>query len=381
MSKLTDAFKSFVQALIDTSEEIPGDSLADVVDYAADNYTRPADGVPGDPGAPGAPGAPGDPGAPGPENVRAGKVTLNGNAYTPVAFQADTAAQVTGGKAETYDLTGVGTGGTIIITPDGGAAKTATLQFTAGQSVSGASPSTDISGETDNKFMISVDGDEAEEVALEIGAGLSSGAAIAAEMESKIQALGGNKAGVTVDYDSTAAGKYAVVSPTFGTNSSVVITPAASGNITEELKLGTADDGVETVGTGDVADASAATAEEIAAVCNADMEGITADGSSGSLVFTSDTDGKDSKLVIGGGTLNAVVGLTESNEYYGAQGLGFESEMADDAYQVIPALNGASALTDKGLSINNRTTGGFNIICETPAAEDNVDLIIYGEAA
>lgn len=372
MSKLTDAFKVLFQALLGTSEDIPGDSLADVVGHAAENYTPPATGPEGPVGPPGPAG---------PENVRAGKVTLNGNANTPVAFQADTPAQVASTNEETYDLTGVGTGGTIIITPDGGGAQTATLQFAAGASVSGASPSTDISGETDNKFMISVDGDEAEEVALEIGPGLSSGAAIAAEMESKIQALGGNKAGVTVDYDSTSAGKYAVVSATLGTDSAVVITPAASGNITEELKLGVADGGDETAGTGDVADASAATAEEIAAVCNVDMEGITADGSSGSLVFTSDTDGKDSKLVIGGGTLNAVVGLTESNEYYGAQGLGFESEMADDAYQVIPALNGASALTDKGLSINNRTTGGFNIICETPAAEDNVDLIIYGEAA
>lgn len=47
MSKLTDAFKAFTQALLGTSEDIPGDSLADVVDYAAENYTPPADGADG----------------------------------------------------------------------------------------------------------------------------------------------------------------------------------------------------------------------------------------------------------------------------------------------------------------------------------------------
>ena len=47
MSRLTDAFKAFTQTLLNTSEDIPGDRLADVVDYAAENYTPPADGADG----------------------------------------------------------------------------------------------------------------------------------------------------------------------------------------------------------------------------------------------------------------------------------------------------------------------------------------------
>ena len=47
MSKLTDAFKAFSQALLGTEEAIPGDSLADVVEYAAEHYEAPSDGAAG----------------------------------------------------------------------------------------------------------------------------------------------------------------------------------------------------------------------------------------------------------------------------------------------------------------------------------------------
>lgn len=430
MAKNLDAIKALAQVLLDTEDDIAGKTVAEVIEYLAENYTPPTgDGAPGADGADGATwlsgagapdngdgnngdfyldtetgnvytkesdiwgitanikgddGDPGDTGATGPagpDKIRAKKITLNGNDYTPVAFQDDSAAEVTSANAETYDLTGVGDGGTIVLTPDALAEQTATINFAAGSSVSGASPATDITGETDNAFMISVDGDEAELVELTIGVGLDGGAAIATEMQSKIQALGGNKATVTVDYNVSNAGKYTVKSPTLGTSSAVVITPASSGSLTEELKIGTADGGVETAGTGDVADASAATAAELAAVCSADMEGVTADGSSGSLKLTSDTDGKDSKIVIGAGTLNAVIGLTEANEYYGEQGLGYDSDMTDALYQVVATLNGATTLTGRVLSVTNRTTAGFRVYCGAAGATDDVDLMIYGDAA
>lgn len=52
-SKLTESFKALTKVLLGTSEDIPGDSLADVVDYLAENYEAPT----GEPGADGADGA------------------------------------------------------------------------------------------------------------------------------------------------------------------------------------------------------------------------------------------------------------------------------------------------------------------------------------
>lgn len=310
-------------------------------------------------------------------SVQAFKATLNGNAYTPINFTAATAASLAADNAEPYDLTGVGDGGTIIVTPDGGEAQTATINFAAGTSVSGASPSTDISGETDTKFMISVDGDEAEEVTLTVS-GKNTGELIAAEMQTQIQALGGNKASVTVAFDAV----YTITSPTLGTSSAIVITPADSGSLTEELKIGVADGGTETVGTGDVADASEATAAEIAAVCDADMVGIAATAVGGAVVLTSSGDaGKDNKLVVGAGTLNAVIGFTESEETYGAQSAGFDAAMNDANYFVTATLNGASTLTSRVLSVTDRTANGFNLRCETAAATDDVDIVVFGVKA
>ncbi len=54
MSKLTDSFKALAQVMLGTSDDIPGDSLADVVDYLAENYTAPSDGEDGAAGADGA---------------------------------------------------------------------------------------------------------------------------------------------------------------------------------------------------------------------------------------------------------------------------------------------------------------------------------------
>ena len=50
-SKLTESFKSLAQALLGTSDDIPGDSLADVVDHIAENYEASSKGDPGPAGA------------------------------------------------------------------------------------------------------------------------------------------------------------------------------------------------------------------------------------------------------------------------------------------------------------------------------------------
>ena len=317
------------------------------------------------------------------QNVRSGKVTLNGVNPTSVTFKGDGAANVTSSNIETFDLSGVGDGGTIIMNPDGAGNKTATINFAAATSISGASPSLDISASVDNKFMIQVRGDTAEEVVLTIAGGLNSGANIAAELQTRIRALGGNKAAVTVDYNVTEALKYAITDSVLGTSSSVVITRASGNNITEELKIGLLDGGAEVAGTGDVADSTAATALEIATVITADMAGITAVDVAGAIKISSDTTGTSSSIVEGNGTLNAVLGFTNAAVHTGANGLGYATDMANATYQVIATLNGtaAASLGATGLSINNRSTTGFDIECETVAATEDVDVIIVGDAA
>lgn len=314
--------------------------------------------------------------------VRTGQVTLNAVNPTRVSFQADTAAFDTGSATEPFDLTGVGSGGTVIINPDGAGNKTSTLTFTAASSVSGASPSLDISAGVDQNFMIQVRGDTAELVTLTL-AGLNSGAAIAADMQTKIRALGGNKALLTVDHNSTVAAKYAIVDTVFGTSSTVVITAATTKNITEELKIGVADGGAETAGTGDFANAAAATAAEFAAILSSDMAGLTVTVSGGALIFTSDTTGVASSLVHGNGTLNAVVGITNAEGFYGSQGLGFATDMADANFivTITPVDVVGASLADIALGVSGKLASEFSIQCETTSSAIVVDVVIFGLAA
>lgn len=308
-------------------------------------------------------------------NIRGGKITLNGVNPTRVLFQEADAATILG--TDNGATKNMGHGKTLVVNPDGDGDDTVTFTAVAGTSVSGATPSTNISAETDNKFNIAVDGDDAEEVTLTL-AGLTTGGAIATEMQTKIRALGGTKAAVTVAYTTV----YTITSGTLGTDSAVVITPAAVGSITEELKIGAASGGTETAGTGDFADAAAATAAEIAAAIAARATGWTATAEGNKVRITSESTGKDSSLVVNAGsTADTVIGV--SGSAYGAQGLGYDSDMADALYLAEATLNGVGQanLAAKCLGITSRTAAGFSVECETAAAAHDVDVVIVGAAA
>ena len=168
------------------------------------------------------------------ETVRSAQVTLNAHLKTPVLFSgAASAAVMSSTETGPIDLSSTGDGGTFIVNPDAGGNETVTLNCAAGDSVGDTTPSTDISGDTDVKFGISVDGDASEEVTL-VAAGADTGAKIATEMQTKIRALGGNKATVTVAY----ATEYTITSPTLGTDSAVVIVDGATLNVADDLKIG-----------------------------------------------------------------------------------------------------------------------------------------------
>ena len=304
-----------------------------------------------------------------------GKVRLNGLAYTPVSFVSNIPAILTSTvHPATYDLSSLLTG-TFIVNPDADGAQTITLAFTKGTSQSAGTPSTDISAGIDSKFKISVDGDVAETVTLDLTAagGLDSGAKIATEMQTKIQALGVNKAAVTVSYNAGSSGKYLVTSGTYGHDSRVVITAATTGNITEELKIGAIDLGTETVGTGMAGNPAVATADEFVTWINANTTKLTVSNVGGYITLTSDTAGRTSSIVMGNSTLKTVLGFADTAAAYGAQGLG-KANMADANYLVTATLDGATSLASLNLSITNKTTNGFNIRCETTASTEYVAL-------
>jgi len=123
---------------------------------------------------------------------------------------------------------------------------------TQGSSVGDTAASTDISAGTDDSLKVAVDGGTVVDVTLTL-AGLTTGAAIATELETQINtalAAAAQDGRVWVDFDG-GDDHYEVYSQFTGTTSSVVITDATADNVADDLKLGTANGGTETAGTDD----------------------------------------------------------------------------------------------------------------------------------
>ncbi len=307
-------------------------------------------------------------------SVRTGKVTLNGINPTKVAFTEDAAAIIAGTAEGPFALDN---GLTLVVDPDGAGDDTVTFAATAATSVSDGG-STDISGETDSKFLISVDGSDPTEVDLAPLAGLTSGTLIAAAIEAAVQALGGVFAAVTCGFADT---KYTITSGTKGTGSSVVVTDAPNSNIAEELKLGKSNGGIESPGTGDAANIGAATAEEVAAAINAAADGWSAEAVDGRVVIVSEGAQSPTSLVVNAAsTADEVLGITGSAG--DSQGLGYDTDMADADYRVLATPSGATAAAGVvGLSTAGKTPAGFDLYASTDASTLDVDLLILGTPA
>jgi hypothetical protein len=314
-------------------------------------------------------------------NLRGGKVTLNGVNPTRVLFGDPDAASILG--TDDGATKNMGNGKTMTVNPDAAGDNTVTFAATAGTSTSAAAPSTDMSASPDTKFKIAYNGAAAVTVTCDWATGdgggaCDTGAKIAAEMQEKIRAaLAGNPA-VTVTYGAT----YVITSAQLGTGSAIVITAAADHNCTEELKIGVADGGAEAAGTGDFADAAAATAAEIAAAIHARATGWDAEAVGNKVRCFSKTSGKDSSLVVNAAcTADSVIGVTGSA--YGAQGLGYDTDMANDDYLVALSLTGVNAagIAGDSVSTNTKTVAGFLIESETTAATHDVDVIVAGVPA
>ncbi len=306
-------------------------------------------------------------------------IQLSGYAKTRIGFQSDTAGYIDGG-AGPYDLSGIGDGGTIKATADGNAEETATLNCAAGYHTGDGGASVDMSASVDDKFKVSVDGAAPVTVVCDfIGAACNDGSKIAAEMQAKARTATGTL--LTVAYSAVGGDHYVITSPTLGTDSSIEITPAADHNCTEELKIGTADGGTDTAGTGDCGDVAAVTTDEIVDLINGDMAKVTASNESGALRVTSDTTGRLSRVVAGNGTLNTALGIPNTETGYGKIGLGETHDMANTAYIVHPSLKGSGA-TDQTIAWDDPQTGGFYLVPLTnTAVTDYVGLSVLGVQA
>lgn len=114
-------------------------------------------------------------------------------------------------------------------------------------STSNSTPSTDISGGSDNALKIAVDKNPAVTASVTV-TGLNSGALIAAAFQTSINnALAAAEQGARVDVE-YASSLYKITSRLKGARSSVVVTAAGANNVADNLKLGVANSGVEVAG-------------------------------------------------------------------------------------------------------------------------------------
>ncbi len=315
-------------------------------------------------------------------SIRKGKVTLDADGKARVAFKASGPATLLGTVAGPFDLTGVGDGGTIIVNPDGDGAETVTINFAAGKHEGGTDCSTDMTGEVDTKLKIRANGDpDWHEITCDWTL-CNSGAAIANQLQTQIQALG-----ATYGYNAITVGfansKLTFTSAQAGTGSTIEIARADTLDCCDELDIGP--NGTTTPGTGDVINAAAAAAAELVLVINTDLaaESIIATAESGKIRLTSKTNGAGSSIVMGDSTLKTVLGLANAAAAYGSQGLGYDTDMEDANFVVMAALDGVAqvSLAGKFLSITNKAVTGFVVECGDNTATDDVAVAIFGQAA
>jgi len=300
-------------------------------------------------------------------------IQLAGGA-TPVLFQDDAVPFITG-IAEATDMHTVGHNGTIKIQNDADGDETATLECTAGTHTGGGDCSTDMIGNTDTKLKIRANGDETWHTITCDWSGCNSGAAIATQIQAKVQALGATHgySRITVAFSSD---HLVFTSLDHGTASTIEIDRAADHDCCDDLDIGP-DNGVTVVGTGDVANIYAVTPEEIATLINGDMSNVEADASSGTLVISGSTAGRAGKVAAGNGTLNTLCGIPNGEIAYGAQGMGLDADWDDALYDVFLTYKGAAAAS-KDLGWASPTVEGFTVTCETGSDTGYVSVLVVG---
>ena len=157
-----------------------------------------------------------------------------------------------------------------------------------GYSVSGASPSTDLSALSTNAFNLSVDGGVNYEVTPTL-ASCTSGAATAAELQSTIRAISDTYElfeDVTVTYTNSL---YTITSPTYGSDSSIALSyDSGYKHVLQALKLTPEWGGKDYPGADEDEEVYAATLRQILVWANQakGLEGLSGGTIPGGLSFT-----------------------------------------------------------------------------------------------
>lgn len=275
------------------------------------------------------------------------------NGTKPIVFRQDTKAVVIGTADAPFNLAH---GETFIVNT-----KTMTVAATAGYHTGGSSPSTDITLLTTPNFKIAVDGDPVFHTVTLATTGMDTGAEIAAEMQTKIRALGGIYAAVAVAYTTA----YTITSGTKGTGSKVRIANGDTNNVADDLKIGTANGGTDHDGTGNVANEDAVTIPEMIAMAQtAGLTEVVLSDAAGKLKLESVAAGATASIVVGSGTANTGLGFTAGTTY-GAQGF-YSRDMPTDTYKVFGPAG-------ESLTVGSKTTTGFTL--QHNAAE-NLDIVV-----
>ncbi len=318
-------------------------------------------------------------------NVRVGRITLNGVNPTKANFVSNQGAFYEGQTPEPFDFSD---GNLVLrVNPDGEGNEDITFAAVAGKHDGGEDPVIDLQGTLDNKFLIAVDGDVGDSNWQEVEFDVSNcdnGANTAAELQTKIQALGDQYAAVTVSFETTPD-FYRITSGTKGQGSKVRIERATSNNATEELKLGPDSGNGDEDGSGVGQNSAEATAAEVAAFINEEATNFTAGEAPMAGYVSLYGTASGGSIVIGANdpsTANAVLGFTENETVIGAVGLGYATPMANDEYYVAATpvgINKAGKAAIKLLSINNKSAAEFEVVSADDASTFEVDLMIFGD--
>jgi hypothetical protein len=245
-----------------------------------------------------------------PNNLIFGLInTINSN----LNYSLSNSAYLISRIAQSYRISD---GDTLIVSVNGGLPKTITFSAVPGQSTSGANAWTRIDGVAYNNITISLNGDTPIEIS--IGAQLTA-KDIAASIQSQMRSVVASSSQLQAAYSQficefRSDNKYHLISGTGGTGSSVVVTNGTN-DAAAVLKLGIANGGSEAVGSGDFANSSFATLDELNSVIvssefNCDLSSIDY------LKIQSTILGLSSRIQIIGGTAKTKLGFDSNDDDY-----------------------------------------------------------------
>ena len=314
------------------------------------------------------------------ESIVRGQVTLSAGAKTTVKIASgpNCATLLSTISAGVYALT---QGQTLVINPNAVGNQTWTIAGTKGTSTGTTACATDMSASLEIKLAIALDGAAPYTFAFDwtAGGGCNTGVKIAAQMQTVIQAQGGDWTGVTVVW--TGTNHLVITSGNRGTASAVVVSPAADHDCSTSLGLGVVNGGTEAVGTGDAAILARATPGEVCTKIqnlHADLAHSTVEG--GKVRINATTTGGGSSLVNASGSANTSLGFANSVEDYGDVGLSLGKAMADANYTVMVTPVTVTPGNTDVISIYNKAVDSFDVYAETPAAIP-IEVLIVGAIA